>query len=1194
MAETVELTDTPTQTIPVRSEAVEPSIGELGRYQMKQLLGRGGFGRVFRAFDPQLERFVALKIPLKKVSDRPRIERFLNEARLVAKLRHPNIVSVFDAGELQGWPYIANEFVDGRTLSSLLAEGRPPVENAVRWVKQAARALAYAHRHGVIHRDIKPHNIMLNAAGEPQILDFGMARLQVQASGGEEERSFEGTPAYMSPEQVRGEASRIGPATDQYSLGITLYELLAGARPFGGSSTVVMQKAVEISAPAIRTVRPDVPADLDAICLKAISKHPVDRYPDCNALAEDLERWERGEPVLARPLGVHQRLWRWRRRNPLVAALAAAFCLSVLIGAGAVVVVKARAIESEQAAKRKTRDAEKNAEDLKNAAQDLETERNLVKERNAKLERDQAEAERRERERTQKEQADAADRARLAQDATEQAAREAARLQTLAQLDFARRGYASEMRAAQGAWEAGHLSQFRRVLSRYERERLPDQSDPRKFEYGYWKRLESACAVALPNVSGLTDIKALQGHDLLVTGTDRGEMTIVEPQDGTIRFRAEDLPRGRMAVATLSGFIDPKGDFSRFNLEGDGRAISFVIAGAADGVLRVYTVGQWDRPPDVVRAGSGPIDLLIPGPFDPTMRAGKDTRTLQTPLPLMIAFSADEARSVQLQTAKTTGDRITGENLRVVKPVKLEFGTDTTIWNEITAAAVFSPYFANPRGPQQRPITIAVAAAARNGDVLYWGYTMRPAPRGQGFAGVTPTPVYAVLTGASPPVSHLGITGDGTTIYAVDQEGDLKSWNLVSGLKVGENRIACVKSLPAQGITSLCLAPHERMAIGKQDGSVDLLDMTREMEALETRRLHIEPVTHVASLGEDDLVAASRSDGEMFRWRILAKTQLDKIPVPGDVFTTSDFAPGGASLWTVSGSIISRTLAGRSTERLPIVALRSPVTRLRVSPDDVHCLAMTAEGEAVLVHHQNGEIRRWGDVVDGCIDRESVRLLTTQGRLLARRLAGGQEEDLPSSHPTSTPFLLLEDGRILSALIGGPKKWTYSTVVDGVWQSRWELLVEAVENPSGPEVAERAAGAQAERYFERLAHSGRPALENSPTVSAALSVKGDQLALAGLDPIIRLVDPATGMVKKELAGHAGRVTAVTFSADGERLATADDAGEVMVWDANSGEALLSLTGGGRQASWIGFDDSGRYLAASGAGWACWWSGEPPK
>jgi len=297
---------------------------QVGRFEVRSLLGKGAFGTVYRAHDPQLGREVALKVPHPALLDNPRIlERFQREARALAGLRHPNIVPVFDVGCDQGTHYLATGFLAGQTLGDAIDEGKLTWEQSAAIVQELAEALAYAHGRGIVHRDVKPENVLLDRAGRPHLLDFGLATQQEAAEKLTHAGAIVGTPAYMPPEHAAGQPAEPRPASDQYSLGVVLYELLTGHTPFSGPAHIVLHNILNQAPPLPGSLRSNIPSELETICLKALARQPEQRYPGCQELADDLRRWREGEPIRARQLNVWQRLGRWCRRRPAHLALAA-------------------------------------------------------------------------------------------------------------------------------------------------------------------------------------------------------------------------------------------------------------------------------------------------------------------------------------------------------------------------------------------------------------------------------------------------------------------------------------------------------------------------------------------------------------------------------------------------------------------------------------------------------------------------------------------------------------------------------------------------------------------------------------------------------------------------------------------------------------------------------------------------------
>ncbi len=305
-------------------------------YEVEAILGHGGMGVVYKARQLNLKRPVALKMLLAGgFASRTEITRFLREAEVVAALRHPNVVPVYDSGDFDGRPYFTMEFVEGGSLATKLAGAPQPSAKAAALIVALARAVEAAHQAGIVHRDLKPANILLTADGTPKIGDFGLARHLEVEPGLTLTGARMGTPSYMAPEQATGRPSMIGPSADIYSLGAILYEMLTGRPPFRGETASETERQVINDDPVLPSrLNGKVPRDLETICLKSLHKDPARRYPTAAALVADLERFQNGEPIVARRVGPIERVGKWVGRRPALASLLVAMLLltTLLIG----------------------------------------------------------------------------------------------------------------------------------------------------------------------------------------------------------------------------------------------------------------------------------------------------------------------------------------------------------------------------------------------------------------------------------------------------------------------------------------------------------------------------------------------------------------------------------------------------------------------------------------------------------------------------------------------------------------------------------------------------------------------------------------------------------------------------------------------------------------------------------------------
>lgn len=314
LTDTWNVSDTPNTT--KRETFAEPDINlSNGRFSSLVRVGVGGFGTVYKAFDIELQRTVALKVPhTSRLQHGASRERFVREARHLAQLRHPSIVPIYDVSAESDGLVLITEYLEGETLAATLQRRRLGPDQAAGLCTKLAEALHHAHENGIVHRDVKPGNVMVDQDGNPFLMDFGLAKHETTDNTLSVEGQLLGTPAYMSPEQAVGSLKNVDRRSDVYSLGVVLYEMLTSERPFRGEPHLLVYQVLHNEPPRPRSLNDQIPYDLEMVCLRAMSKQPQDRYPTTLAFAEDLERYLAREPVHAAPANMLDRIRLWCRK----------------------------------------------------------------------------------------------------------------------------------------------------------------------------------------------------------------------------------------------------------------------------------------------------------------------------------------------------------------------------------------------------------------------------------------------------------------------------------------------------------------------------------------------------------------------------------------------------------------------------------------------------------------------------------------------------------------------------------------------------------------------------------------------------------------------------------------------------------------------------------------------------------------
>jgi eukaryotic-like serine/threonine-protein kinase len=911
---------------------------EVPGYEVLGVLGHGGMGVVYRARQLRADRVVALKMirAVEPAGEQDRL-RFRIETEAVARLQHPNIVQLYEAGEAAGRPYFSLEFCAGGSLEQRLKTWRPTPAEAARLVEALARAVHYAHLRGVVHRDLKPANVLLDTEGRPKVTDFGLAkRLDAEAREVSRTGAVLGSPSYMAPEQAAGKVRDTGPAADVYALGALFYACLTGRPPFAGATTLdtLHQVLHDEPPPPSRFAR--VPRDLETICLKCLEKEPERRYADAEALADDLGRFLRGEPVRARPAGRLERAAKWVRRNPAVAALLAAVALALAAGA---------AVSAYYAAEMA-------------AARDREA-------RRADTEREAREAE---------------TRAKAEMQAERDRANEAAYL-------FNRQRYVSDMRLVQQAWEDRQYDRARELLDGL----APGQTggkDLRGFEWHYWRRcldlplvtIRCPCTDLLATAisadgsrvavydhgTGPAPVRVVHVYDtrsgkevaavsegIPPTGGQGPLWCLALSPDGA-RLAAGSLTSGTVFVWDVAGgrlvhsFAGPRGTIVRVEFTRDGRRLCAIVGGRAaivGGRARV-----WD-----LAAGT---ELTRPGP-PPGLAA--------------VAFYPDGDRVVTTRSDEGGLSVLEANTGKELFPLQ---GGDDPLWRKDPGAPHLPLLAVSPDGRliagvfpglERRPLQVWDAATGqrRHFHLLSPGYV----PRSLAFsadgrlavtAGKPGVRVWEVATGEEVAVYKADKSGSvnaafdpaGTRLVSAHLDGTLRTWD---ARQRQESRI-----LGWHGPRFLCVAYGRdggRVVSGAEDAAVHFWDPDSGDE-LATLKVPDPSVRSVALSPDGRRVAAASGSGLVTVWDAGPGTRLASWPA-------AERSRSATLVFGLAFSPDGRLLASAGTG--PTLQLWEPDTgreafRLEHAgwdePGWVRCVAYGPDGTRIATGGE-GEARVW-------------------------------------------------------------------------------------------------------------------------------------------------------------------------------------------------------------------------------------------
>lgn len=1238
-------------TAPRKSTQPFAGLPDLGRFELLEAVGSGGFGTVYRAYDPQLQREVAIKVPRAgDLADAHDLDRFVREARSVAQLRHAGIVPIHEVGQHRGMPYLVSEFVRGTTLSELATTRRPTPSEAARIIVAVADALHFAHEHGVVHRDVKPSNILLDEAGAPHLMDFGLARREAGDITMTQEGQVLGTPAYMSPEQARGEAHRVDRRADIYSLGVVFYYLLTGELAFRGTMRAVLNQVMREEPRPPRSLNDQVPRDLETICLKAMAKEPGRRYQTAAALADDLRCFLTGKPISARPVGQAERCWRWCRRNPLVATLTGAVALTLLVGAA---VAGYFAYQANQEAGR----ANDKADETKRAA-------------------------------------------KRAEEAATRADREAKRKdELLTRAEWL--VYAAGISAAQREWEAGdvktawqHLDACRWDFRGWEHAYLHSlftgnqrtftghphdihslafSPDGRYLASGNWVSLK---VWELANSREVFSLGNARSWVACVSFSSDGKRLLTGCVDKTVKIW--DLAK-KQAIGSFKGHT---GVVTCVAASGDGKRI---VSGSRDKTVRIWDATDGKNSLTLTPDAGSVTSVAFSPDGQRIVSCGSENTVMvwdvnkgQRLLTLKglsgALFSPDGKRIASADAATANSVRIrdaaTGKELATLKGKGISWpvafspdgarivcpgeGSTARVWDVAKGVPILA--FKGHTGPVANvaygPDGKHIASASNDRTIKVWevdrqemfplqthvrvenmvvsGDGKRLAYRHaiwdldtgkalalpEAFNGLALSPDgkrvasgdgktvkvwdsgtgrrLLLLNGHSKGTRCVAFSPNGKYIASGGMEGTIKIWNYDTGKEL--------LTLAGHGglVDNVTFSPDsQRLVSGAWDNLVKVWDLATGHD-LFTLSGHTRSIFSVTFSRDGRRIASGSNDNTVKLWD--AKTGKELLTLRGHTqgVTNAVFSPDGQRLFSASmDQTVKVWEANNGQEVLSLKDHKGPV----------HSLAIRSDGKRLFSGGEDELVKA----------RDADRVLdvfTLRGHTLGITSVAFSRDGkriVSGSNDQTVRIWDAVKGREVAALTGHAKGVTSVAISpDGkrIASGGVDHTVKLWDADSGQEVLslvghakkvssvafspdnKRVASASVDHTVKVWdADGGRELLwlkgHTDEVACVAFSPDGSRIASASHDQTVKLWDAAAGQEVLAFKEHTGNVVSVCFSPDANRLVSAGQDGVVRIWDAGTGHQVRVVKGNGLLIPSVAFSPDGKRIASAGADLRIW-------